>query len=60
MFRRALQRRRRGGRRAIREPLRVRIGELERGQASVAPELLRIDAALLEGGVDERLQDLTR
>ena len=32
----------------------------ERRQTGVAPELLGIDAALLEGGVDERLQDLVR
>ena len=42
------------------EALPVRVGEPERRQARVAPELLGIDAALLECGVDQRLNDLVR
>ena len=40
--------------------LAVGIRELEGRQAGVAPELLRIDPALLEGGVDPWLDDLVR
>jgi hypothetical protein len=58
MVRRAFQHGGRGRRRTIGEPLPIRVGELVRRQTSVAPELLRIDAALLERGVDERLQNL--
>ena len=43
-------------RRTVGESCAVRVGEPPCRQARVAPELLRVDAALLERGVDERLQ----
>ena len=60
MLRGAFQRRRPRRRGAVREPRAVRVGEPARRQARVAPELLGVDAALLERRVDERLQDLVR
>ena len=52
----AFQRGRGGRRGAVGEAGAVGIREAERRQSGVAPELLRIDAALLEGGVDVGLQ----
>ena len=52
----AFQRGRGGRRGAVGEPGAVGIREAEGRQSGVAPELLRIDAALLEGGVDVGLQ----
>ena len=60
MVRGALQHRRRRWRCAVGEPGAVGVGELERRQAGAAPEVLGVDAALLERRVDERLQDLVR
>ena len=56
----AFQNRRPRRRSAVGEPSPVRIGEPPGGQTRIAPELFGVDTALLEGGVDERLQDLAR
>ena len=56
MLRGTFQRLRPRRRSTVRESRAVRIGEPPCRQAGVTPELLWVDAALLERGVDERLQ----
>ncbi|WP_156673295.1 MCE family protein, partial [Mycobacterium sp. E3251] len=56
----AFEHRRRGRWCAVGEPGAVGVGPAELGQPGAAPEVLRVDAALLEGGVDERLQNPIR
>ena len=56
MIRGALEHRRRRRRRTVGEPGAVGVGEPERRQPGTAPEVLRVDTALLERGIDPRLQ----
>ena len=60
MIRGALQHRRRRRRCAVGEPGAVGVGEPERRQPGAAPEVLRVDAPLLERRVHPRLQDPVR
>ena len=60
MLRGPLGHRRCGRGRAVGEPGAVGVGPAEGRQAGAAPEVLRVDATLLEGGVDERLQHPVR
>src|SRR5690349_23271024 len=60
MIRGALEHRRCGRWCAIGEPGAVGVWPAELGQTGAAPEVLRVDATLLEGGVDPRLQDPIR
>ena len=60
MIRGAFQHRWRRRRCTVREPGAVGVGELECRQPRAAPEVFRVDPALLERGVHPRLQDPVR